>query len=172
LAINPVTPSTLYAGTEGGGVFESMDGGASWTDTGLPTSAAVTALEISPASPLTLYAGTLGGGVFSLTTTSTTTTLPCTTARCTLGAALTSPACAGQPIPASVTGKLNRAETLIDRAATSPDTKARKLRRRARHLLKEAGATATHAAKGKKAKLSTPCAADLKNAAGHVAAGL
>jgi hypothetical protein len=55
---------------------------------------------------------------------------------------------------------------------TSPATKARKLRQRARHLLKEAGATATHAAKGKKAKISAPCAADLKGAAGQVAAGL
>jgi hypothetical protein len=37
LAINPVTPSTLYAGTGGGGVFESTDGGASWiaVNTGL-----------------------------------------------------------------------------------------------------------------------------------------
>jgi len=29
LAINPVTPSTLYAGTDGG-LFESTDGGATW----------------------------------------------------------------------------------------------------------------------------------------------
>ncbi len=30
LALNPATPSTLYAGAYGGGVFKSTDGGASW----------------------------------------------------------------------------------------------------------------------------------------------
>src|SRR2546430_6969673 len=30
LAIDPQTPSTLYAGTSGRGVFQSTDGGASW----------------------------------------------------------------------------------------------------------------------------------------------
>jgi len=30
LAIHPVTPQTLYAGT-GGGVFKSTDGGGTWT---------------------------------------------------------------------------------------------------------------------------------------------
>ena len=83
-----------------------------------------------------------------------------------------SPACAGQSIPASVTGKFSRAENLIDQAATSPAKKARKLRQRARHLLQRAGATATRAAKGKKAKLSTPCAGALEDAAGNVAAHL
>ena len=37
LAINPQTPDTLYAGSQGGGVFKSTNGGASWTamNTGL-----------------------------------------------------------------------------------------------------------------------------------------
>ena len=30
LAIDPQTPSMLYAGTYGGGVFKSTDGGTSW----------------------------------------------------------------------------------------------------------------------------------------------
>ena len=30
LAIDPSTPTTLYAGTSGGGVFKSTDGGGSW----------------------------------------------------------------------------------------------------------------------------------------------
>ena len=106
------------------------------------------------------------------TSTTSTTTLPCTTARCTLQAALMSPACAGQTIPASVTGKLNTAETLIDQAATTAGKKARKVRQRARNLLRQAGAKATRAAKGKKPKLSPACAAALKDAAGRVAAGL
>src|SRR5439155_847242 len=55
---------------------------------------------------------TLTGSTVTTTTTTmppTTTTLPCTTARCTLGAAVMSPACAGQTIPPSVTGKLTKA---------------------------------------------------------------
>ena len=43
LAVNPQTPTTVYAGTAGGGVFRSLDGGASWstmsaglTDTNVP----------------------------------------------------------------------------------------------------------------------------------------
>ena len=65
LAINPLTPSTLYAGTWGGGVFRSTDSGATWTavNTGL-TNQSVYALAINPLTPSTLYAGTWGGGVF------------------------------------------------------------------------------------------------------------
>jgi glucose/arabinose dehydrogenase len=103
---------------------------------------------------------------------STTTTPPCTTARCMLGAALTSPDCADQPIPRSVTAKIGTAERLIDQAATSAARKARKLQRTARRLLRQAGARATHAAKGKKAKLSAACAAALSKAAVRVATGL
>jgi len=37
LAIDPATPSTLYAGSGGGGVFRSLNGGSSWSavNTGL-----------------------------------------------------------------------------------------------------------------------------------------
>ena len=83
-----------------------------------------------------------------------------------------SPACAGQNIPASVTGKLSTAENLIEQAATTAGKKARKVRQKARNLLRQAGAKATRATKAKKAKLSAACAAALKDAAGGVAAGL
>jgi hypothetical protein len=63
LAINPVTPSTLYAGTDGG-VFKSTDGGASWT--AVNTNSYVQALAINPKIPSTLYAGT-GDGAFEST---------------------------------------------------------------------------------------------------------
>ncbi|TMB54003.1 MAG: hypothetical protein E6J60_09060 [Deltaproteobacteria bacterium] len=68
LAINPAAPSTLYAGTQGGGVFESTNAGANWTavSTGL-TNTKVSALAIDPTTPSTLYAGTDGGGVFQST---------------------------------------------------------------------------------------------------------
>jgi ElaB/YqjD/DUF883 family membrane-anchored ribosome-binding protein len=80
--------------------------------------------------------------------------------------------CAGETIPASVTGKFKAAETLIDQAATAPGKKARKVRQKAKNLLRQAGAKATHAAKGKKARLSAACGTALKDAAGNVAAGL
>ena len=66
LAIDPVTPATLYAGT-GGGVFRSTNGGGSWTaiNTGL-ANLSVNALAIDPASPTTVIAGTEGGGAFMM----------------------------------------------------------------------------------------------------------
>ena len=59
LAIDPSAPATLYAGTYGGGVFKSSDGGGSWTaiNTGL-TDPLFSALAIDPSAPGTLYAGT------------------------------------------------------------------------------------------------------------------
>ena len=67
LAIDPTTPTTLYAGTQGGGVFKSTNGGASWSavNTGLVASH-VFALVIDPTTPTTLYAGT-DVGVFKST---------------------------------------------------------------------------------------------------------
>jgi photosystem II stability/assembly factor-like uncharacterized protein len=73
LAINPVTPTTLYAamdgyysGGYGGGVFMSVDGGSNWNavNNGLPTSVGFHALAIDHTTPSTLYAGAAGGGVF------------------------------------------------------------------------------------------------------------
>src|SRR2546428_6490885 len=57
LAIDPQTPSTLYAGTSGGGAFQSTDGGATWSaiNTGLTTTC-ISALPIAPQTPSTLYA--------------------------------------------------------------------------------------------------------------------
>src|SRR6516225_7902247 len=68
LAIDPATPTTLYAGTEGGGAFKSTDGGDSWTaiNNGL-TNLSVRALAIDPCTPMNIYAGTFGGGAFKST---------------------------------------------------------------------------------------------------------
>ncbi len=65
LAIDPTTPTILYAGTDGNGVFKSTNGGENWNavNTGL-TNADVRALAIDPKKPTTLYAGTWEGGVF------------------------------------------------------------------------------------------------------------
>jgi photosystem II stability/assembly factor-like uncharacterized protein/Tol biopolymer transport system component len=58
LAIDPATPTTLYAGTQfGGGVFKTIDGGASWTSRSIPASAVLT-LAIDPVATATVYAGT------------------------------------------------------------------------------------------------------------------
>jgi hypothetical protein len=68
LAIDPLTPATLYASVRTSGVFKSTDGGESWSaaNTGL-TNTDVWPLAIDPLAPATLYAGTYGGGVFKST---------------------------------------------------------------------------------------------------------
>src|SRR3989454_550397 len=69
LAIDPLNPTTLYAGTYGGGVFKSTDGGVSWSASG-PTNiyTSVTALAIDAVTPTTLYAGSIySPGVFEST---------------------------------------------------------------------------------------------------------
>lgn len=67
LAIDPVTPSTAFAGTLGSGVLKTTDAGASWATANLGLSPAnVLALAIDPAKPSTVYAGT-SAGVFKST---------------------------------------------------------------------------------------------------------
>ena len=73
MAIDPLTPTILYAGTYDGGVFKSTNGGGNWSpvNTGL-TDIKVHALAIDPVTPTTLYAGTdnlpeTNGGVFKST---------------------------------------------------------------------------------------------------------
>ncbi len=67
LAINPVNPASLYAGTGSGGVFRSTNSGVTWdvTNAGL-TLTDVLALAVNPVNSSTLYAGT-NGGVFKST---------------------------------------------------------------------------------------------------------
>ncbi|HJQ24075.1 MAG TPA: SBBP repeat-containing protein [Blastocatellia bacterium] len=68
LALDPLTPATLYAGTSGGGVFKSADGGNSWSlsNNGL-TDLNIKTLAVDAAAPSTLYLGTLTRGVFKST---------------------------------------------------------------------------------------------------------
>jgi photosystem II stability/assembly factor-like uncharacterized protein len=75
LAIDPATPSTLYAAYGNhsaephcsalscGGVFKSTDSGGTWAaaQDGLPTAGDVRALTIDPSSPSTIYAVTQTG---------------------------------------------------------------------------------------------------------------
>ncbi len=74
LAIDPVTPSTLYVGTFAGGVFKSTDAGASWRpmNAGLLGPFGFPALRISemvidPVTPQTLYVGVHNAGMFKST---------------------------------------------------------------------------------------------------------
>jgi photosystem II stability/assembly factor-like uncharacterized protein len=59
LAINPLTPTTLYAGMYGGGLFRSTDSGTTWSavNAGL-TGGYILSVAINPVTPSTLYAGT------------------------------------------------------------------------------------------------------------------
>ncbi len=62
LAIDPQNPSRLYAGTDGDGVYWSINGGESWSpiNDGL-TNYLVQTIGIDPQNPATLYAGTMLG---------------------------------------------------------------------------------------------------------------
>jgi hypothetical protein len=76
LAINPQDPSVIYAatgngvqgnGVQGNGVFETTNGGASWTAVTpslLPPNVAVKTIAINPQSPNMIYAGADDGTVF------------------------------------------------------------------------------------------------------------
>ncbi len=66
-AIDPGSPSTVYAGTDVIGVLKSTDSGATWApvNDGL-TDLNVTSLAISPSAGI-VYAGTAFGGVFKST---------------------------------------------------------------------------------------------------------
>jgi len=64
IAIDPVTPTTLYySDTNGTGILKSLDAGASWNaaNNGLMWSTGVYRVAIDPATPSTLYAATWGG---------------------------------------------------------------------------------------------------------------
>jgi photosystem II stability/assembly factor-like uncharacterized protein len=68
LAIDPLTPGTVYAGrtTDGdscsGSIFKSLDGGQSWMDT-RGGAGCLSAMVIDPQSPSTVYAGSSYRGI-------------------------------------------------------------------------------------------------------------
>jgi hypothetical protein len=66
LVVDPLNPATLYAAAPGGGLFKSVNGGASWfpASNGIP-SQGVTALAIDPTTSTTLYAAAVGFATFA-----------------------------------------------------------------------------------------------------------
>src|SRR3989442_4057915 len=60
LAIDPLNPATIYAGTESQGIFKSTDNGGSWSSS--LANGSFFALAIDPRTPSTVYAAG-GGGV-------------------------------------------------------------------------------------------------------------
>lgn len=62
LAIDPQNPSTVYAGTQGGGVFKSVNGGGNWAKLAGVTYPYISCLAVNPQNPAEVYAG--GVGVF------------------------------------------------------------------------------------------------------------
>jgi hypothetical protein len=65
IALNPATPTTLYAGDDIGDVFVSSNGGGSWTNStnGINGGGAVASLLVDPQAPSIVYAA-LNSGVF------------------------------------------------------------------------------------------------------------
>jgi hypothetical protein len=59
LLIHPYDPNTMWAGAVSGGVWKTIDGGASWQPTGdLLPSLGISALAMDPRNPDVIYAGT------------------------------------------------------------------------------------------------------------------
>lgn len=68
LAIDPATPTTLYAGGDSTGVAKSTDGGKTWQV--IPANIVkerINAIAVDPGSPDTVYAGTGSEGVYRST---------------------------------------------------------------------------------------------------------
>src|SRR5262249_4192329 len=74
IAVDPTTPTTVYAATDGGGFFKSFDGGDTWSpiSTGIwdVASSIMTGIAVDPATPARVYATAsfgLNGGIFRST---------------------------------------------------------------------------------------------------------
>jgi photosystem II stability/assembly factor-like uncharacterized protein len=71
LALDPQTPTTVYAGVnfDGGGIVKSTDGGVTWAPPkrGWPARYAIEALALDPKTPTTLYVAVDMAGLFKST---------------------------------------------------------------------------------------------------------
>lgn len=74
IAIDPTNSNTMYAGTRGGGVFKTTDGGTTWlsinsgilgpTDSSTPEGRWIYCLAIDPTNSQIVYAGSSSSGVY------------------------------------------------------------------------------------------------------------
>ncbi|HSN94907.1 MAG TPA: hypothetical protein VLR89_07590, partial [Anaerolineaceae bacterium] len=64
--VDPVDQKMVYAGSYGGGVLKTIDGGNNWfkSGTGMPGNAAIQSLGLIPGSRNIVFAGTNGGGLY------------------------------------------------------------------------------------------------------------
>ncbi len=132
--------------------------------------AIATTTSTAPATTSTIAGATTTTTAAGTATTST--TVPCLSARCILDAGLRSPSCAGERVPPSVTRKFDQAVHLIDEADASVARKAKRLLRHARATLGLADKSVRNASRGKKPKLTSGCATDIRRADDDVRAGL
>jgi photosystem II stability/assembly factor-like uncharacterized protein len=67
IVVDPISPSTIYLATAGGGVWKTVDGGVTWFDkSDNELSLAIGALAMAPSDHNRLYAGTGEGNIFFL----------------------------------------------------------------------------------------------------------
>jgi len=68
LAVDPLTPATVYAGTSGGAIYKSVDGAANWNQSNAGfINTAATAIAIDRSNPANLYAATnIGFDAFAI----------------------------------------------------------------------------------------------------------
>ncbi len=65
IVVDPATPSTLYTGIDGTGVYRSTTGGSSWmAATTQPANTRIKALVINQGDRTNIFAATYGGGIF------------------------------------------------------------------------------------------------------------
>jgi hypothetical protein len=71
LAVDPTNPGIVYAASDAGGLFKTVDGGRSWSHSDAGLLGHAIRVVIDPTAPATVYAATgfnsLGGGIFKST---------------------------------------------------------------------------------------------------------
>jgi photosystem II stability/assembly factor-like uncharacterized protein len=66
LAVDPGNTAVVYAGTDGGGVWKTINGGTTWTPlTDQQASLGITSLALDPSNSATIYAGTGGSAALA-----------------------------------------------------------------------------------------------------------